>query len=200
MELEQTVIQLPGILQWLISAAEGLTSFFSAAGEEFMAWAADIIPLALVALTILNALVSFVGEDRFERFAKKLTKNFFTRYTLLPYLANFFVGSPSCFIFGKYLPEKYKPAYYEIANRTNMAPMMCLFYHVNPAEMFVWLGIYNGVVTLYGTGVGATLAVATFLLAFVTSSFNGLVVEKVTMFLAKRKGVDWDAVEAQKSQ
>ena len=125
---------------------------------------------------------------------------FFTRYTVLPYLANFFVGSPTCFVFGKYLNEKYKPAYYEICNRTNMAPMMCLFPHVNPSEMFVWLGIFNGVVQKYGTKVGGLLAVATFFLALCTSSLNGLIVEKVTFFLAKRRNIDWDSIEARKAQ
>jgi len=192
-------VQVPKFMEWLVSGAEALTGFFSAAGEEFMGWASGIIPMALVALTVLNAIVSFIGEDRFDRFARKLTKNFFTRYTVLPYLANFFVGSPSCFIFGKYLQERYKPAYYEVCNRTNMAPLMCLFPHVNPAELFVWLGIYNGVVQGYGTRAGGLLAVATFIIALVTSSINGLIVEKITMYIAKRKNINWDEVEARKS-
>ena len=76
--------------------------------------------------------------------------------------------------------------------------MMCLFPHVNPSEMYVWLGVYNGVVTQYGTQAGGLLAVCTFLLALCTSSFIGITVEKMTMFLSKRKGIDWDEIEARK--
>ncbi|MFR3031561.1 MAG: PTS glucitol/sorbitol transporter subunit IIC [Blautia sp.] len=188
---------LPGALQLFVSAAEGLTGFFRAAGETFLGNLEGLLPMALIALTVLNAIVACVGEERFDRVARKLTGNFFCRYTLLPYLGNFFVGSPIVFTFGRYLKEKYKPAFFEIANRTNMAPMMCLFPHVNPSEMYVWLGVYNGVVQGYGTQAGGVLAVCTFLLAC-TSSVVGLTVEKVTLFLGKREGINWDELEARK--
>ena len=191
-------VELPGVLSVFVTGAEGLTGFFRAAGEAILNNLLGILPMALVALTVLNAVVGLIGEDRFDRVARKLTGNFFTRYTLLPYLGNFVVGSPIVFTFGRYLKERYKPAFYEIANRTNMAPMMCLFPHVNPSEMYVWLGVYNGVVTQYGTQAGGLLAVCTFLLALCTSSFIGITVEKMTMFLSKRKGIDWDEIEARK--
>ena len=188
------------VFNFLVEIAQGITGFFSAAGEQFIGLASGIVPLALVALTVLNALVSLIGEDRFDKAAQKLTKNVFARYTLLPYLANFLVGSPSSFTFGRYLHEKYKPGFYEVCNRTNMAPMMCLFPHVNPGELFVWLGVYNGVVTAAGEKAGATLAVATFLLALCTSSFIGFVVEKMAQFLAARQGVDFEQIEQQKNE
>jgi PTS system glucitol/sorbitol-specific IIC component len=188
------------VLDVLIGLAQGLSKFFADAGAEFLAWSTDIVPLALVALTVLNAIVSLIGEDRFDGISRKLTNNFFARYTLLPYLANFLAGSPSSFVFGRYLHEKYKPGFYEVNNRTNMAPMMCLFPHVNPGELFVWLGIYNGVVQGYGEKAGALLAVSTFLLAFCTSSLIGLTVEKMAGFLARRQGIDFEVVEASKHQ
>ncbi|MGO5049234.1 PTS glucitol/sorbitol transporter subunit IIC [Dysosmobacter sp. Sow4_B12] len=187
-------------MNFIVSIAEGFTGFFSAAGESFVGTMSGIVPLVLVALTVLNTAVALIGEDRFDSAARRLTKNFFARYTLLPYLANFMVGSPTSFTFGKYLHEKYKAGYYEVCNRTNMAPMMCLFPHVNPGELFVWLGVYNGVVQVAGERVGATLAVATFVLAFCTSSFIGLIVEKMSMFLAKRQGVDFDEIEKNKGE
>ena len=55
-------------------------------------------------------------------------------------------------------------------------------------------------VTIAGERAGATLAVATFALAFCTSSFIGLVVEKMTMFLAKRQGVDFNQIEKNKAE
>lgn len=187
-------------MDFIVSIAQGMTGFFNDAGASFVGTLTGIVPLALVALTVLNTIVALIGEDRFDAASRKLTKNFFARYTLLPYLANFMVGSPTSFTFGKYLHEKYKPGYYEVCNRTNMAPMMCLFPHVNPGELFVWLGVYDGVVSIAGETAGATLAVATFILAFCTSSFVGLVVEKMAGFLAKRQGVDFDEIEKKKGE
>lgn len=188
------------VLNFFITLAEGLSNFFTEAGAAFWDTVTGMVPMVVVALTVMNTIVALIGEDRFDKTAQKLTKNFFARYTLLPYLANFLVCSPTSFTFGKYLKEKYKPGYYEVCNRTNMAPMMCLFPHVNPGELYVWLGIYDGVVAYAGSRAGATLAVATFILAFCTSSFIGFVNEKMTMFLAKRQNVDFDAIEARKSE
>ncbi|MEG1884222.1 MAG: PTS glucitol/sorbitol transporter subunit IIC [Clostridia bacterium] len=187
------------VLNFFISVAEGLSGFFTAAGESFWSTVTGMVPMVLVALTVMNTIVALIGEDRFDHTAQKLTKNFFARYTLLPYLANFMVCSPTSFTFGKYLKEKYKPGYYEVCNRTNMAPMMCLFPHVNAAELYVWLGVFDGVVAAGGERAGAMLAVATFALAFCTSSFIGFVVEKMTMFLARKQGVDLDEIEKNKA-
>lgn len=192
------VVEIPKALSWLVTASEGLSGFFEAAGEEFMAWALDIVPMALVALTILNALISFIGQERFERWAAKLTGNIFARYLALPYLATFFLGNPTSCILGSSLKEKYKPAYQELVNRTEMAPMMCLFPHVNPSELFVWLGIYTGVVNGYGVRAGSLLAVCTFLIGLCTCPLNGFIIEKITGFIGKRKNVDWEAIEQRK--
>ena len=187
-------------MNFLVSIAEGLSGFFASAGEAIWDNISGTCPTVIAALTVLNTLVAFIGEDRFDKVARKLTGNFFARYTLLPYLANFLVASPTSFTFGKYLKEKYKPGYYEVCNRTNMAPMMCLFPHVNPAELYVWLGVFNGVVAIAGPTAGAKLAAATFIVGFCTSSFIGVVNEKMAMFLAKRQGVDLDEVEANKTE
>lgn len=196
--VNETAFELLGIITALVTAAKGLTGFFRAAGTTFIDNMYSILPMALIALTVLNAIVSLVGEDRFDKFAQKLTGNFFTRYTVLPYLGNFFVSSPIVFTFGRYLKEKYKAAFFEVANRTNMAPMMCLFPHVNPAEMYVWLGVYEGVVKMYGTQAGGLLAVCTFLVGMCTSSLIGLTIETVNGIMAKRQGIDWDEIEARK--
>ena len=183
--VNETAFELPGIITALVTAAKGLTGFFRAAGTTFIDNMYSILPMALIALTVLNAIVSLVGEDRFDKFAQKLT-------------GNFFVSSPIVFTFGRYLKEKYKAAFFEVANRTNMAPMMCLFPHVNPAEMYVWLGVYEGVVKMYGTQAGGLLAVCTFLVGMCTSSLIGLTIETVNGIMAKRQGIDWDEIEARK--
>lgn len=187
------------VINFFVSIAEAFTGFFGDAGAAFWDTVTGTVPMVVVALTVMNTIVALIGEDRFDVTAQKLTKNLFARYTLLPYLANFMVGSPTSFTFGKYLKEKYKPGYYEVCNRTNMAPMMCLFPHVNPGELYVWLGVFNGVVAAGGERAGATLAVATFFLALCTSSFIGFVVEKMTLFLAKRQNIDFEQIEAEKA-
>ena len=70
------------VLDFLVNLAQGLSKFFADAGAEFLAWTTDIVPLALVALTVLNAIVSLIGEDRFDSFARKLTKNVFARHSV----------------------------------------------------------------------------------------------------------------------
>ena len=82
----ETAFELPGIITAFVAVAKGLTGFFKAAGTTFLDNMLGILPMALIALTVLNAVVSLVGEERFDNFAQKLTGNFFTRYTILPYL------------------------------------------------------------------------------------------------------------------
>lgn len=146
----------------------------------------------------MTAVVKFIGEERVERIIGKLaTGNALFRYTLMPFLAVFFFSSPAQFLLGKYLPEKYKAAYYEAVNCLSMAPLISFFPHVNAAEAFVFLGIAQGVEAA-GYSI-APLATATFFVGIVTTSFRSFVVDKVNGYLADKKGIDWDMIERRKA-
>src|SRR3712207_9200901 len=62
---------------------------------------------------------------------------------ILPVLAVFFLTNPMAYTFGTFLDERYKPAFYDSAV-SFVHPPLGLFPHVNPAELFVWLGVARG--------------------------------------------------------
>ncbi|MCP6606620.1 PTS glucitol/sorbitol transporter subunit IIC, partial [Klebsiella pneumoniae] len=62
-------------------------------------------------------------------------------------LAVFFLTNPMAYTFGKFLPEKQKPAFYDSAV-SFVHPITGLFPHANPAELFVYLGISAGITQL----------------------------------------------------
>ncbi|MFP3648983.1 PTS glucitol/sorbitol transporter subunit IIC, partial [Paraburkholderia sp. SIMBA_054] len=72
-------------------------------------------PLLIVLITAINALIRLIGEERINRLAAKSTKNIILRYTIFPVLAVFFLTNPMAYTFGKFLPEKQKPAFYDSA-------------------------------------------------------------------------------------
>lgn len=76
----ETAFELPGIITAFVAVAKGLTGFFKAAGTTFLDNMLGILPMALIALTVLNAVVSLVGEERFDNFAQIDRKLFYPIY------------------------------------------------------------------------------------------------------------------------
>ena len=101
---------LMNAISWV---ANGFMSLFQAGGETFMGWVTGIIPMVICLMTAINSVIKLIGEERVERFAKKMTGNIFGRYLVLPVLAVMFLGNPMCYTFGRFVDEKYKPAYYD---------------------------------------------------------------------------------------
>jgi PTS system glucitol/sorbitol-specific IIC component len=174
-------------MDFLANLAEGFIGLFNAGGATFMGLVTGIIPTLVVLITFVNSIIMIVGEEKVEGFAKKMTGNFITRYTIFPVLAMFFLTNPMAYSFGKFLEEKYKPAFYDAAV-SFCHPITGLFPHANAGELFVWLGISSGITEL-GLSVSG-LAVRYFLVGVVVILIRGIVTEKITFMMMSRKEVN----------
>ena len=176
-----------GVLGALGDAAEWFIGLFQAGADVFVGFVTGIIPLLIVLLTAFYTLVNLIGEERVQRAARFAAGNIFTRYTLLPILAVFFLTNPMAYTFGVFLEERYKPAFYDSAV-SFVHPPLGLFPHVNPGELFVWLGVAQGLQQL-DLPLG-DLAVRYLLAGLVVILIRGLVTQYITLFLARRQGVE----------
>ena len=173
-------------MDMLASAAEGFIGMFQAGGGHFLGLVTGILPTLIVLITAVNALVQLVGEKKVERMAQRMSRYFITRYTILPVLSLFFLTNPMAYSFGKFLPEKYKPAFYDAAV-SFCHPITGLFPHANAGEVFVYMGIASGIQSR-GLPLG-DLAVRYFLVGLVVILIRGIITEKITaIMLAKDKG------------
>lgn len=173
-------------MELVTRAAEGFIGLFNAGGESFMGMVTGILPTLIVLITFVNSIILIVGEDKVQAFAMKFTKYSITRYTVFPILAMFFLTNPMAYSFGKFLPEKLKVPFFD-ACISFCHPITGLFPHANGAELFVWLGISQGVEQL---GLSTTeLAVRYFLVGVVVIFIRGMVTERIFNMMSK-KGVE----------
>ena len=172
-------------MQVMTDIATGFIGLFNAGGKVFLSYMTGIIPLLIALITAINALVKFIGEGRVNNAMSKLTKFAILRYTLLPILAVFFFTNPMCYTAGRFLPEKYKPAYYDSCV-SFLHPGTGRFTHANSAELFVFLGIANGFVKAGGQQ--AKLALLYALTGIVVIFIRGMITEKLSFYFFKRNG------------
>jgi glucitol/sorbitol PTS system EIIC component len=174
-------------MDFLVKLAEGFIGMFQQGGETFVGLVTGIIPLLIVLITAINAFIRIVGEERIDRLARKSTKNIILRYTIFPVLAVFFLTNPMAYTFGKFLPEKQKPAFYDSAV-SFVHPITGLFPHANPAELFVYLGVSAGITTL-GLSLGP-LAIRFFIVGVIVILIRGIVTEIITARMMRARGME----------
>lgn len=171
-----------GVLEWLGSHFIGL---FNASGQQFVGLISGILPTLIVLLTFMYALTMFIGEQRVTRAVQWSARWWITRYTIMPMLAVLMLTNPMCYTFGRYLPERYKPAFYDSAV-SFVHPVTTFFPYANAGELFLWLGIANGVTQLGESTV--PLALRYFLVGIVVIFIRGVVTERITALLIRRTG------------
>ncbi|HEY7418215.1 MAG TPA: PTS glucitol/sorbitol transporter subunit IIC [Ktedonobacteraceae bacterium] len=173
------------ILQFFVTVATGFIGMFQKGGTEFVSLVTGIIPLLIVLMTAVNALVRFIGPERIDKVAMVSSRSVFLRYLILPFLAVFFLTNPMAYTLGRFLPEKQKPAFYDSAV-SFVHPILGLFPHANPGEIFVWAGIAVGITKL---GLNVTeLAVRYFFVGLLIIFLRGILTERITAIMwANRK-------------
>ncbi len=185
----QQAVEAPqgGVLGALETAGEWFIGLFQAGADTFVGFVTGIIPLVIVLLTAFYTIVNLIGEERVQGAARFAAGNILTRYTLLPVIAVFFLTNPMAYTFGTFLEERYKPAFYDSAV-SFVHPPLGLFPHINPAELFVYLGVAEGL-RKAGLPLGP-FAVRLFLAGLVVIFIRGIFTQYITLFLARRQGVE----------
>ena len=170
----------------LVHAAEWFVGLFQAGATVFISWMGSIVPLVLMLLIAMNSLIQLIGEEKINRFAGKAAHNPVSRYMLLPFVGAFMLANPMVHSLGRFMPERYKPSYFA------SAAQFChtsngVFPHINPAELFIWLGIAQGVSAL-GLSTGP-LAIRYLLVGLVMNFVAGWVTDFTTAYVSKQQGV-----------
>jgi len=178
-------------MEGLAKFAEGFIGVFQTGGTQFVGLVTGIIPLLVVLMTAVNALIALIGPEKVENLGKAAARPgilyYPLRYMILPFVAVFFFTNPMAYTMGRFLPERYKPAFYDAAV-SFVHPPLGLFPHVNPGEYFVWGGIAAGITTL-GLPIG-DLAIRYLLVGLVVILIRGIVTEVITAIMMGRKATE----------
>ncbi|MGT2910140.1 PTS glucitol/sorbitol transporter subunit IIC [Streptococcus cameli] len=173
-------------MKYIIQFAEGFMKLFQLGGETFISWMTGIVPVVLMLLVAMNALIALLGEDKVNKLAQVSAKNPISRYMILPFISAFMLGNPMAISMGRFLPEYYKPSF--VASQMQFCHTSNgVFPHINPGELFVWLGIASGVEAL---GLNTMdLAIRYMLIGLVMNFFAGWITDFTTAWVCKQQGV-----------
>ena len=177
-------------MDFLVNAAVWFIGLFQEGAKVFTGLVTGIIPLVIVLMTGFNALIALVGPERIDRLGEIAGREGIVylplRYLVLPVVSVFVLTNPMAYTMGRFLPEKYKPAFYDAAV-SFVHPPLGIFPHVNPGELFVWLGIAAGVTTGYGAAETTALAVRYLLVGLVVIFIRGIVTERISAVMWKSR-------------
>lgn len=175
-------------MEALARLAEGFIGLFQQGGEVFLGLVTGIVPLLIVLMTFVNAIIAMIGPERIDKVGEWAARDgllfYPIRYIVLPFLAVFFLTNPMAYTMGRFLPEKFKPAFYDSAV-SYVHPPLGVFPHINPGEIFVWAGIAAGIEQL-GLGLG-DLAIRYLLIGLVVIFIRGIVTERITAIMWARQ-------------
>ena len=173
-------------MDFIINFAEGFMRLFQLGGETFISWMTGIVPVVLMLLVAMNALIAILGEEKVIKLAQVSAKNPISRYMILPFISAFMLGNPMAISMGRFMPEFYKPSY--VASQMQFCHTSNgVFPHINPGELFVWLGIASGIETL---GLSTMdLAIRYLLVGLVMNFFAGWITDFTTAWVCKQQGV-----------
>ena len=187
MSADVTVDKQEGVLGALATAAEDFIAVFNKGGEVLLSLMGGILPTLIVLLTAVNALVRLIGPEKIENLGKAAARPglqwYPVRYIVLPFVAVFVLTNPMAYTMGRFLPERFKPAFYDSAV-SFVHPILGIFPHANPGELFVYVGIATGIQQL-GFGLG-DLAVRYLLVGLVVIFIRGIVTEVITARMMKK--------------
>jgi PTS system glucitol/sorbitol-specific IIC component len=182
-----TVDKPEGFLGSLATAAEDFIKVFNKGGEVLLSLMGGILPTLIVLLTAVNALVRLIGAEKIENLGKAAARPgiqwYPVRYIVLPFVSVFVLTNPMAYTMGRFLPERFKPAFYDSAV-SFVHPILGIFPHANPGELFVYVGIATGIQQL-GYGLG-DLAVRYMLVGLVVIFIRGIVTEAITARMMKK--------------
>jgi len=170
-------------MDWIEWIGEHFIGLFNAGGEQFMELFNSIVPTLVVLLTFTYAMIKFIGEERVTKGIQFASRFTVLRYTLMPILSILLLTNPMAYTFGRFVKEEQKPAFFD-SLVSFLHPVTSLFPYANAGELFVYLGIANG---LSQAGYSQSeLAVRYFLVGIVIILIRGIVTEQISKYLAKK--------------
>lgn len=185
---DDTVAEPTGFFGALANGADWFIGLFEAGGATFIGLVVGIVPTLIVLLTGVNALIRMIGPEKIDKLgevaARPGIQYYPVRYLVLPVLSVFFLTNPMAYTMGRFLPERYKPAFYDSAV-SFVHPITGIFPHANAGELFVYLGIAAGITTL-GLSTG-DLAVRFLLVGMVVILIRGVLTELITVRMMSRR-------------
>ncbi|MDL2220182.1 PTS sorbitol transporter subunit IIC [Eubacteriales bacterium OttesenSCG-928-N14] len=171
------------IVDAIANGAGWFVGLFTTAAGTLWGFIQGTIPLLLVFLTFMNTLVLFIGEKRVEKIGSIFSKYAIFRYTLMPIIFCTLIPGTSLFIVAKLLPQHQKPAYADVY-LTYLHPSAGFFPHVHASEIWVYMGLANGIAA---AGLSTNqFALRAFLVCIPIMLIRGIITERITVILLKR--------------